>query len=115
MTTVDLADQLLAIGRHLQATERRLTRTSSRLELPPVLRLLLTDPIARLADLLQPFTNWSVSQPPADDSARTLAPSRWPPHVSWVPGNSQGGAHGPRQRPPLLGTSHRGRQPLARR
>ena len=91
MTTVDLADQLLAIGRQLQATERRLIRTSSRLELPPVLRLLLTDPIARLADLLQPFTNWSASQPTADDSARTSTPSRWPPHVSSAPGNSQGG------------------------
>ena len=58
MTTVDLAERLLAIGRQLQATECQLTRPSTALELPPVFRQLLTDPLARLADLLQPFTNW---------------------------------------------------------
>ena len=91
MTTVDLAEQLLAIGRQLQATERRLTRTSSKPELPPVLQQLLTDPMARLADMLQPLTDWPGLGRTADDSVRAAAPYRWSQHASWTLGNSPEG------------------------
>ena len=115
MTPVDLAEQLLAIGRQLQATERRLTRTSSKLELPPVLQQLLTDPMARLADMLQPLTNWPVPQPAALIQCVPRRPidgrSMHPGHLATL----RRDAHGARQMPPLVGTNHRGWPRLARR
>src|SRR5262245_16724830 len=80
MRTVDVAEQLLAIGRRLQAMERRLTQPPPVLELPLVFQQLLVDPLARLGDLVRPFANW----PPPQQAPDVPTPSstlmhRWPP------------------------------------
>ena len=66
----------MVIGRQLQAMEQRLTHPSIAPRLPPVLQQLLTDPLARLTELLQPLANWPVPQPTSADPARGLAPSQ---------------------------------------
>jgi hypothetical protein len=82
MSAVDLAKQLMVIGRQLQAMEQRLTHPSNAPTLPLALQQLLTDPLARLSGLIQPLANWPVPQPTSDDSARGLAPSQRSPHAS---------------------------------
>lgn len=91
MTIVDLAEQLQAIGRQLQTTERRLSRLPAVLEFPPALRQLLTDPLARLTDLLQPFVSWPAPQPPPDELTPALAPSRRSPPAAQPSRDLQGG------------------------
>jgi len=82
MSAVHLAEQLMVIGRQLQAMEQRLTHPSIAPTLPPVLQQLLTDPLCRLTELLQPVANWPVPQPSSADPVRGSALSQRSPHAS---------------------------------
>lgn len=75
MNPVDAAEELLAVGRRLQALERQLRQPVVALAAVGAWRELAADPVARLADLLAPYANPAhAPQPPVP--ARASSPYR---------------------------------------
>src|SRR6476660_431444 len=76
MNAVDVAEQLIAVGRQWQAMERKLRQPVVALESFATLSALLVDPVARLSDLLVPHINpQPAPHPPA--SLKPAAPYPW--------------------------------------